>query len=425
MAFLTLLKQTAWILSFLFTIYVAYYAVFALLSFKRSKKIKLCAPQNRFAIVIAARNEECVIGNLVESLKAQDYPSDLYDIFVVPNNCTDHTADAAKAAGAQILECRVPVKSKGDVLEDVFDQLLTSGDYDAFCVFDADNLVHADFLKSMNNALCAGARVAQAYRDSKNPYDTAISGCYSIYYWMINRFFNHTRSVAGLSAVVNGSGFMVKSDLLEELGGWHTCTMTEDIEFTTQCQLHGEKVMWVPEAVIYDEQPLTFSQSWKQRKRWSTGLLQGFERYFVPLVKAVFLEKKANCIDQMIYLMAPIMQVVYIASLVLGILLDLFYIKYNLFPQTVVYYRMFVSLNVSYVTSLALSVYVIIAEHKSSLRLLRGVASYRLFIVSWIPINVLCLFKKCTTWDEIKHTRSVKLDEMGNSKRQPTFLRLS
>ena len=425
MAFVSTLKQTAWILSFLFTVYIAYYAVFALLSFKRGKKLEACAPKNRIAVVIAARNEECVIGNLVESLKAQDYPKDLYDIYVVPNNCSDNTGAAAEAAGALILDCRVPVKSKGDVLQDAFDQLLEQDDYDAFCVFDADNLVHPDFLKSMNNALCAGARVAQAYRDSKNPYDTAISGCYSIYYWMINRFFNHTHSVLGLSAIINGSGFMVKADLLKEMGGWHTFTMTEDIEFTTQCLLHGDKVMWVPDALIYDEQPLTFAQSWKQRKRWSTGLLQGVELYFLPLVKAVFCEKKTNCIDQMIFLMAPFMQVVYIASLAIGLTLDLCYIKYNLFPQTVVYYKMFVSLNVSYVTSLALSVYTIIAERKSNIRLLRGAASYWLFIASWIPINVLCLFKKTTTWDEIKHTRSVSLDEIGDSNRRSTFLRLS
>ncbi|WP_180951025.1 glycosyltransferase family 2 protein [Marasmitruncus massiliensis] len=425
MAILLDLKHLAWTLSFLFTIYIAYYAVFSLLSLKRSKALKECAPQNRFAIVIAARNEACVIGNLVESLMVQNYPKELYDVYVVPNNCTDNTGAAAREAGALLLECRVPVKSKGQVLNDAFDQLLSGGGYDAFCVFDADNLVHQDFLKSMNNALCAGARVGQAYRDSKNPYDSVVSGCYSVYYWMINRLINHTRSVVGLSAIINGSGFMVRADLLQEMGGWHTFTMTEDIEFTTQCLLRGEKVMWVPDARIYDEQPVTFAQSWKQRKRWSTGLLQGFELYFTKLVKAVFVEKKVNCIDQMVFLLAPCMQVIYIASLAVGLLLDLCYVKYDLFPEKVLYYKMFVSLNVSYLTTLALSVYTIIMERKSSLRILGGAAAYWLFIVSWIPINIICLFRKTTTWDEIKHTRNVSIDEISGGRKQPSFLKIT
>ena len=423
MAILLDLKHLAWALSFVFTSYIAYYAVFSLLSLKHSKTLKKCAPQNRFAVVIAARNEAYVIGNLVESLTAQDYPKELYDVYVVPNNCTDNTEIVAKGAGAKLLECRVPVKSKGEVLTDAFDQLLSQGTYDAFCVFDADNLVHPDFLKSMNNALCAGAKVGQAYRDSKNPYDSVVSGCYSVYYWMINRMINHTRSVIGLSAVINGSGFMVRTDLLQEMGGWHTYTMTEDIEFTTQCLLRGEKVMWVPDALIYDEQPVTFAQSWKQRKRWSTGLLQGFELYFTKLMKAVFVEKKVSCIDQLIFLLAPCMQVIYIASLVTGLLLDLCYVKYNLFPEKVLYYKMFVSLNVSYITSFALSVYTIIMERKSSFRIFGGVAAYWFFVVSWIPINIICLFKRTTTWDEIKHTRNVSIDEISGSREQPSFIK--
>ena len=67
----------------------------------------------RFAVLIAARNEEQVIGPLINSLLTQDYPADLYDIWVIPNNCTDHTAQAARGFGARVLECPFPVKSKG------------------------------------------------------------------------------------------------------------------------------------------------------------------------------------------------------------------------------------------------------------------------------------------------------------------------
>ena len=162
------------------TLWGGYYLVTALMSWRKPMDYGRHPASTRFAILVAARNEELVIGNLINSLLAQDYPRELYDIWVIPNNCTDHTAQAARDFGANVMECTVPVKCKGDVMRFAYRQLRDKG-YDAFCVFDADNVADPRFLREMNNAYRAGARAAQGYRDSKNPNDTAISGCYSIY----------------------------------------------------------------------------------------------------------------------------------------------------------------------------------------------------------------------------------------------------
>ena len=218
MNFISIFTNIEWILSFAFTIYTAYYAIIFIFSFKSIEKRVDYDPKNTFAIIIAARNEEQVIGNLIESLKDQNYPKNMYDIIVIPNNCTDSTDEIARSKGATVIDCSLPIRSKGDVLSFAFDKILNEHDkYDAFCVVDADNLVHPDFLRKMNSALCSGVKVGQGYRDSKNPYDTIISSCYSIYYWMVNRLHNHARSSIGLSAMVNGSGFMVSADILREM----------------------------------------------------------------------------------------------------------------------------------------------------------------------------------------------------------------
>ena len=413
MAAVPILMSCAWLMSFVFTLYFFYYAVYAVLSLRRSRPQRRCEPQTRFALVVAARNEECVIGQLVESLRQQDYPDELYEIIVAPNNCTDDTRGAARRAGARIFDCRLPVRSKGEVLTQVFDTLLEEGRFDAACVFDADNLVDPGFLRAMNDACCAGARAAQGYRDSKNPYDTAVSGCYSIYYWMINRMYNHTRRAAHLSAMINGSGFMVSLKLIREMGGWHTVTMTEDIEFTTQCILRGERVEWVPAAVIYDEQPLTFAQSWKQRKRWSTGILQGFSLYFGRLARGVFAKHRIGCLDQMMFFLAPFMQLAYLLSLLLGLSLDILYAQHQFFPYNELYYQLFISLNTSFAVSCVLSVFVLLIERKWNPRMLRGVLAYWFFLASWIPINLSCMIHKCTTWEEIRHTRSIRLSDLS------------
>ena len=217
-----------------------YYTVYAIVGLFATRRFAPARRQHRYAIVIAARNEEAVIGNLVDSLLRQDYPRELYDVIVAPNNCTDGTEAVARAHGARIFRHEGRVKSKGEVLRQVVEKVVLAEGYDAMCVFDADNLVDAAFLSRMNDARQAGAGAAQGFRDSKNPHQSAVSGCYSICYWMLSHFYNNARAVLGLSALVNGSGFMVTAALLRRLGGWNTRTMTEDYEFSAQCVLAGD-----------------------------------------------------------------------------------------------------------------------------------------------------------------------------------------
>ena len=181
----------------LMSLWSLWYLISGLACVKRPTDYGIHPPQTRFAVLIAARNEAGVIGPLIDSLLAQDYPAELCDVWVIPNNCTDDTAGAARARGARVLECTVPVKSKGEVLRFAYDRL-RSRQYDAWLVFDADNVVDHRFLAEMNAARLTGVKAAQGYRDSKNPYDTAISGASSIYYWMMDRF--HNGGKAGLGA---------------------------------------------------------------------------------------------------------------------------------------------------------------------------------------------------------------------------------
>ena len=143
----------------------------ALFALRKPKRYAVCAPRTRFACLVAARNEEAVIGALVESLKKQDYPDALYDIFVIPNNCTDDTESEALCAGAKIFRCFEPVRCKGDALHEAVAWLLPQR-YDAFCVFDADNVADEQFLARMNDAFCAR-------RIPTTPGSPAAMGCTS------------------------------------------------------------------------------------------------------------------------------------------------------------------------------------------------------------------------------------------------------
>ena len=169
-----------------FTIYYFTISFFGI--FGRKKEKKILTPKTSFAVIVAAHNEEKVIGQLIENLHLLNYPDDMYDIFVVADNCTDNTAKIATNAGAKAFErFNAREVGKGFAMEWMFNKLFQmKAKYDAVIIFDADNLVHPDFLMEMNSRYCKGERLIQGYLDSKNPTDTWISGVFSISFWIVN-----------------------------------------------------------------------------------------------------------------------------------------------------------------------------------------------------------------------------------------------
>ena len=183
------------VISIFFTLYGLYYGVTGICAFfKRKEEKEIKRKINKFSIIIAARNEENVIGNLIDSLKSQNYPKDKFNINVIVNNSTDNTYEVSKKHGANTIMCEVPVKSKGEVLHYIFNKFKDKDD-DAYVIFDADNIVHPDFLKEMNRSLNMGYKVAQGFRDSKNYQDNWLSGSYALFYYIQNFFFNLSKKI--------------------------------------------------------------------------------------------------------------------------------------------------------------------------------------------------------------------------------------
>jgi Glycosyltransferases, probably involved in cell wall biogenesis len=280
--------------------------VLAFFGLFRKKEKKNYEPKNKFALLIAAHNEEVVIGSLIESMLKLDYPKDMYDVFVIADNCTDDTAKISKTYGVNVCERFAEDKrGKGYALEWMFAKLFSmEKQYDAVAIFDADNLVHKDFLKEMNSKMQEGYKVVQGYIDSKNPGDSWIAASYSIGFWTQNRMFQLAKSNLGLSSQIGGTGFVIETNTLKKLGWGATC-LTEDLEFTCKLVLNGEKVGWAHDAIIYDEKPLTLKQSWNQRKRWMQGFADVASRYFFKLLKQSIIKRKFFMLDCSIYVLQP------------------------------------------------------------------------------------------------------------------------
>ena len=172
MDYLYVLQQALiWIIT-IFWLYQILVSVSSLIKLK--DKPLLVKKNHKFMAIIPAHNEEAVIVNLIESLKKQDYPKELLDIYVIADNCTDNTAKIAKEAGAIVYErFDEKNKTKGYAMNWFLNKKIEeNADYDAFCIFDADNIVSVNFIKNMNKKLCQGEDVVQGYRDIKNPKDS-------------------------------------------------------------------------------------------------------------------------------------------------------------------------------------------------------------------------------------------------------------
>ena len=412
MKYLYIIQQAmVWIL----TIYWVYQLIVSLCSLVKLKDKPLVEEKDhKFMAILPAHNEENVIGNLIESLKKQDYPANLIDIYVIADNCTDNTVKIAKEAGAIVLERKEddPKKrTKGAALQWFLKQKIEeNADYDAFCVFDADNIVDKGFFTAMNKKLCQGEEVVQGYRDIKNPTDSWVSAGYAIFYWTMHRFYHLARYNLGLSPLLNGTGFMVRFDVVKP-NGWDTETLTEDIEFSLKRIIKGKKLGWATDAIVYDEQPVGFKQSWSQRSRWTVGHIQCIGRYTKDLALAVKEHKTLMNFDGLLYIVGSIPM--FIISLLL-VATNFFMYAGDAMTGSELIYNILMYLIPTFLAPVATAVLIMLLDKRPIKPMLKGLLCYPMFIGSWLLINFKCLFKRETTWEKINHVRSIKIAEVND-----------
>lgn len=399
-----LIKEILNVIDIFTAIYMVYFIITGLCVMKEKKKIEHGVKKNKFAIIIPARNEAKVIGNLLKSLKKQEYPKELYDVYVVVNNCKDNTKQIAIENNAKVIECLKPVASKGTALRIAFSKL-NEEDYDAYLIFDADNIAHPKFITKMNDAFYNGYDLAQGFRDSKNPSDTWISSSYSIHYLIHSIFINKARMNINKSSFLNGTGCMISKKFLIKKG-FKAHTLTEDIELTIRCALDDEKIAFVEEAITFDEQVESFVDSWKQRKRWSIGTMQCFKYYFTRLLKKGIKKYNFECMDSIVFLASPYVQflgtISYIAHFVVAFAYGL-QINYN---------AKIAGLVIGYLSSVILSITAVRSAKKHIGVYLKGIITFPIFVLTWVPINIAAFFSKKGKWEEIEHKKDISIDKL-------------
>lgn len=443
---------------------IMYHFVLAFFGLYRKKDKKNYKPSKRFALIVAAHNEEVVIGRLIESMLKQDYPKELFDVFVIADNCDDNTAKVAREYGVNVYErFNKEQRGKGYALEWMFAKIFKmKKKYDAVAVFDADNLVSKNWCKEINSKLLEGYKVVQGYIDSKNPEDSWIATSYSVAFWTQNRMFQLARANIGLSNQIGGTGFAIDTNALKKYGWGATC-LTEDLEFSCKLVLNGEKIGWAHDARVYDEKPLTLKQSWVQRRRWMQGFTDVASRYFFKLLKAGITKRKWFVLDCALYVIQPFFTLMVAVSAILSFVqsmrpLHIFVISYLIGGTAIqaigvlqflmtpimmkldkkvsnsflilliihstigvilpfvlaksVNYFLLIAINLAYHLLFVVAVSLILGKKKGII-FLRFIL-YSIYTITWIPITLEGILRKNNKeWNPTKHVRNIEICDVN------------
>ena len=402
----TLRTVNAVISALFFICYTYQFLYIPLVLAKKSKPLASPSKAHRYAVLIAARNEENVISGLLDSLRAQTYDMSLVTVFVAADNCTDSTAAIARAHGAVVYERFNQLNvGKGYALDFLLQHI--GADYpagfDGYFVFDADNILAPDYIERMNEMFSNGHEIVTSYRNSKNFGGNWISAGYALWFLRESRYLNGARTRLGSSAAVGGTGFLFSQRILNESHGWRFYLLTEDIEFSVYHILRGEKIAICESDVLYDEQPTDFRQSCRQRLRWAKGYVQVFLRYGGQLLRGAA-KGSWSCFDMSMSILPAFIltSLCLLANITLTVL--------GLMQGAGVWFAirsLLECLGSILATLLVLGGITTVTEwhriHATTAQKLVYTLTFPLFMLTYLPISLAALFMK-VEWKPIHHS---------------------
>lgn len=407
----------------LFMLMYFHQCIYIILSFFAKPKLKAKVFKfHTIGIVISARNESKVIANLINSIRANDYPQAMIKIFVIADNCTDNTAEICRNLGCIVFERNDLTKiGKGYALNYLFTKLHTEKEYadlvpEAYIILDADNVLMPNYITEMNKMYDSGYDMSTSYRNSKNIGKSWVAA--GTGYWFLHeaRHLNHSRMILNNCCTILGTGFLISQAMVKEFKNWEFFMLTEDAQCSSEYALRGKKIGYNPDAELFDEQPEKFSQSWRQRERWCKGYYQVLGKYAGKLIKGSF--KNFSCFD----VLTTIFPALLITMATLIVLPICAIIGFSIGQAYAGWFALLSILTT--IGGLALVMFIIallicITEWKkiktSNFKKILYVFTFPFYMITYIPIAITAMFKK-VEWKPIVHTAAVSIEELSNEQ---------
>ena len=275
-------------------------------------------PGTRFCILVPAHNEEHGLPATIGSLRAIEYPADLFRIVVVADNCTDHTALVARSHGAHVIIRRDDARrGKGWALQHAIETLLAPDAgiaWDALVVIDADTVVAPNLLREVASHLASGEVAVQAAYLPAPCGDGAIAVITDVAFAAFHVVRSAARERLGLSCGLRGNGMAFSRALLREVP--HAAfSKTEDLEFGVQLGLRGVRVAFAGGARVWGDMPERQAVVATQRERWIGGRFAMARRFVPTLLRRAFRDRSPMLADLAADLMTPPLSLLSLASI--------------------------------------------------------------------------------------------------------------
>lgn len=282
----------------------AYLGFLALLAGRHQPKVT-SSRETRFAFLVPAHNEEAGIASTVQSLLEVDWPRDRFDVVVVADNCSDGTAAAARAAGAQVLERQnKDLRGKGYALELGFNDILQNSKADAVVVVDADTVVSKNLLISYASRIEEGALALQAEYGVRNIDASWRTQLMALALAMFHTLRSNARERLKLSAGLRGNGMCFTRGCLERFPH-KAYGLVEDVEHGLALGRGGVRVTAVVDAHVLGEMVSGGKASESQRRRWEDGRKKLKKDILPGVIKDALSTRSALLLDLALDLLIP------------------------------------------------------------------------------------------------------------------------
>ena len=373
-----------------------------------------------FAVLIPARDESKVISNLLYIIEKQTYKIESKNIYIIVESKKDPTVKIAKQRKINIIYRKdLTKKRKGYALDDAIKEIKSKKKhYDAYFIFDADNVLDRNFFKEMVKSYKKGYDIGIGYRNTKNGNASIYAASSSLTFSMINTLSNNYKLKHNLNLTVSGTGFYIKGKILEDLGGYPFNSLTEDYEFSLYATLNDLTSTYNIKAKYFDEQPKDYKVTIKQRTRWVKGYFTSRSKYY-PLLKNKAAQKDNNYPSAYIALVGVKPYILLVISILLYLANLLYRIISNSIikiPVTPLLLQFFIIVLFIYLALLMFTGVLLIKE-KDNLRLNRKMRIKALFynpifLASYVKCLYLAIKNKDLSWEKIEHTVNIEEEEL-------------
>jgi len=242
------------------------------------------------SVLIPARNEEKVIGKLIESLLQIKYPEEKIEIIVINDGSDDRTEEIVRdftLKDKRIRILNIPKEESGKGKGEALNKGLKEAKNDVIAVYDADNIPEPDSLYKLCGALISEKKLAgcvgkfRAYNKGRNLLTRLINIESIAFQWIIQagRWFFMKISF------IPGTNFVIWRKVLEEIGGWDRKALTEDSELTFRIYEKGYRIKFLPVVTSWEQEPERLKTWIRQRTRWAMGNSYIISKYLKKILK--------------------------------------------------------------------------------------------------------------------------------------------